>query len=120
MKNKTAAVAGMFPPDLRSPVPLSPQEMGLVRAAKHEPEHERAKIHRLLLTESMRRLRAGRTLEREHGVIHPEMTCIVRDVLRLTDLVFPSASPSTSHDDTDEGGASDAGSDARQLAELLK
>lgn len=49
-----------------------------------------------------------------------KMTCIVRDVLRLTDLVFPSASPSTSHDDTDEGGASDAGSDARQLAELLK
>lgn len=84
MKNK-------FPPDRRSPVPLSPEEMATASATKNE--HERGKIHRLLLTESMRRLRSGRTLEREHGVIHPEMTCIVRDVLRLTDLVFPGAAP---------------------------
>ncbi len=54
---------------------------------------ERRKIHRLLLVESMRRLRSGRQLERAHGVIHPELTCIVRDVLRLTELVFPGSEP---------------------------
>jgi hypothetical protein len=91
MKNKTHAIPGAAPTDRRSPLPLSQEEMAT--ASKARNDFERAKIHRALLIESMRRLRSGRTLEREHGVIHPEMTCIVRDVLRLTDLVFPGSAP---------------------------
>lgn len=91
MKPKDRAIKGAAPPDRRAPLPLSSEELAEAKQARND--HERAKIHRALLVESMRRLRAGRTLEREHGVIHPEMTCIVRDVLRLTDLVFPGAEP---------------------------
>lgn len=78
---------GGAPPDDRKILPLSQEEIDAPK--KVDDARERMKIHRILLTESLRRLRAGRTLEREHGVIHPEMTAITRDVLRLTDLVFP-------------------------------
>ena len=79
----------MAPSDDRTPLPLGADEL---RAAKEtSDERERLRIHRLLLTECMRRLRSGRTLERAHGVIHPEMTAITRDALRLVDLVFPGS-----------------------------
>ena len=87
---KRAAVPGGAPPDLRHPEPLAFSALDAAR--KVEDDRERLKIHRILLTETLRRLRAGRTLERSHGVIHPEMTAIVRDALRLTDLVFPGSS----------------------------
>ena len=102
---------GGAPPDDRKVLPLAQEEIDAPR--KIDDVRERAKIHRILLTESLRRLRAGRTLEREHGVIHPEMTAITRDVLRLTDLVFPGQKPeeSTEPAEVNEG--------ARALCELV-
>lgn len=85
MSTKKRPAAAPF--DDRRPDPLSARELADAKAVSDA--RERTKIHRILLTESLRRLRAGRTLEREHGVIHPEMTAIARDVLRLTDLVYP-------------------------------
>lgn len=41
-------------------------------------------ILRRLLAESLRRLRAGRKVEEDHGVVHPEVGSIVRDVERLS------------------------------------
>jgi hypothetical protein len=86
---KTKAVPGGSPSDLRHPEPLAFAAIDAAR--KVEDDRERLKIHRILLTETLRRLRSGRTLERSHGVIHPEVTAIVRDALRLTDLVFPGS-----------------------------
>lgn len=83
------ARAPVAPTDARVPETMNGDELAAARAI--EGERHRRNIHRSLLTESLRRLRSGRHLEREHGVIHPEMTSIVRDVLRLTDLVYPSA-----------------------------
>ena len=40
-------------------------------------------ILRRLLSESLARLRAGRGVEKDHGVVHPEVSCIVRDCARL-------------------------------------
>ncbi len=44
-------------------------------------------------------------MERAHGVIHPEMTAIVRDALRLADLVFPGASRPSELAGGDDDGA---------------
>ncbi len=83
--------------------PVTAEEMNRARA--ESDKRERAKIHRLLLTETMRRLRAGRTLERSHGVIHPELTCIVRDALRLASLVFPAGAEEERQSIEDEATA---------------
>jgi hypothetical protein len=103
---------GGAPPDDRKVLPLSQEEIDAPR--KIDDARERMKIHRILLTESLRRLRAGRTLEREHGVIHPEMTAITRDVLRLTDLVFPGQK--VAEEETTQAEPSDG---ARALCELV-
>lgn len=86
---KRAAVPGAAPADDRRPEPLTAVQ--LEEARNVTDGRERSKIYRILLTETMRRLRSGRQLERAHGVIHPEMTSIVRDALRLADLVFPGS-----------------------------
>ncbi len=91
MKRREAAVAGAAPSDGRIVRPIHQDAMNA--PASVDNPAERRKIQRLLLVESMRRLRSGRQLERAHGVIHPELTCIIRDVLRLTELVFPGAEP---------------------------
>ncbi len=91
MKRREAKVDGGAPADGRIVRPIHQEAMN-VPAAVDNPA-ERRKIQRLLLVESMRRLRSGRQLERAHGVIHPELTCIIRDVLRLTELVFPGSEP---------------------------
>jgi len=82
------------PPDDRRVEPVSYAQVGEMKAARDD--FERMKIARILLTESMRRLRSGRTLEREHGVIHPELTCIIRDIERLSRVVFPAGLSSAS------------------------
>jgi hypothetical protein len=93
----------MAPSDDRKPRPVSQEEMSRAKSAKDD--FERMKINRILLTESLRRLRAGRTLEREHGVVHPELTCIVRDVERLARLVFPGSSATAPRDVEQEATA---------------
>jgi len=70
-------VKSKFPKDGRRPVPLTAAE---IRKAR---ECDEPLILRALLAESLRRLRAGRRVEKDHGVIHPEMTCIIRDCERL-------------------------------------
>lgn len=111
--NKRAAVPGAAPPDDRHPEPLTSAELAEAKAVTDS--RERLKIHRFLLTESMRRLRAGRTLERAHGVIHPEMTAIIRDTLRLAELVFPGGSSSA-----DEArGGEESGPGATEGSRLL-
>lgn len=89
----------MAPSDDRIVPPLDAE---VFREAKALPNGvERLRVHRRLLVECLRRLRAGRQLERDHGVIHPEMTAIVRDVVRLTDLVFPEV-PTRGTNERDE------------------
>jgi hypothetical protein len=113
MKPKKSAA----PSDERRPLPLSSEEINLPRVANND--HERGKIHRMLLIESVRRLRAGRTLEREHGVIHPEMTAISRDILRLTDLVFPGGPKPDADGATSPAEPVELTDGARALCELL-
>jgi len=68
MKTKTK-----FPKDARRPDAGPPPDLSC-----NEPL-----ILRRLLAESLRRLRAGRAVEEDHGVVHPEVSTIVRDVERL-------------------------------------
>lgn len=110
--NKAAAVPGAAPPDDRHPEPLSSEDLAKAKAAN---ARERLKIHRLLLTESIRRLRAGRALERQHGVIHPEMTAIVRDTLRLAELVFPGGSEAAA----EARGGDEVGAGVNEGARML-
>jgi hypothetical protein len=91
MKVRTTRVADASPSDGRLVRPVDQESLNA--ASDVDGPAERRKIHRLLLVESMRRLRSGRQLERAHGVIHPELTCIIRDVLRLAELVFPGSEP---------------------------
>lgn len=70
-----------FPSDDRHPIPLT---SAILRDAEAKGKIE---IYRDLLRISLERLHAGRELEKVHGVVHPEMTAITRDVVRLTEIV---------------------------------
>ena len=58
----------------RRPRPLTPDQ--LVQASDIE-------LTRHLLSVSLQRLDAGRSLERKRHIVYPEITCIVRDCERL-------------------------------------
>ena len=88
----------------------------MARVKAERDDRERIKIARLLLTESMRRLRALRTLERQHGVCHPEGTCIIRDCLRLSEIVFPGTSSKDRNDGEQEVEAAPVKLSARAVA----
>lgn len=95
---------GSAPPLGAAHAPMPVEGVDLAAAKAITDSRERLKIHRILLVETMRRLRAGRQMERVHGVIHPEMTAIVRDALRLAELVFPGgAKPAELADGGSEG-----------------
>jgi hypothetical protein len=87
-----------FPNDNRRPLPLTAEQ---VREAK---ECKEPLILRTLLAESLRRLRAGRQVEKDHGVIHPEMTCIIRDCERLAARLNGKNAPAA---DVPENGGDD-------------
>lgn len=104
MTTKAAAVPGAAPPDDRRVEPVAAEELAAMKVERDD--RERMKIARLLLVESLRRLRSGRTLERAHGVVHPELTCIIRDVERLSRVVFPGSSGKSAAVEVDVGETS--------------
>jgi len=74
-----------FPKDGRRPEALTVEKLKKARGC------DECLILRVLLAESLKRLRAGRGVEKDHGVVHPEVTCIVRDCERLARRLNESA-----------------------------
>jgi hypothetical protein len=115
---KASAVPNGAPPDDRRVEPVAAEALAGMKEARDD--FERMKIARILLTESMRRLRAGRTLERAHGVVHPELTCIIRDVERLSRIVFPGSSAKRAEVEAEvEQGGVELSEGAASLAALV-
>jgi hypothetical protein len=87
---KTHAVEGGAPTDERRPECLTVPEL---RQAREERDAaKRLQLHRHLLAVTLLRLRSGRRLEVSHGgIVHPEVSTITRDAVRLIALVYGSS-----------------------------